>query len=141
MTNSHPPSISTISGGCSPSLFSRVGMSWSDSGSSPVNLMVAPGGFSRMAFLALWTGMGHLRPITSTVIVSSDKLIPQFDHIEKNAIFTITNQDNLESNLKKFLFDESFQNTLQKNSDNYLTQFMANPGTASEKLASILKSY
>ena len=76
-----------------------------------------------------------------TMNIYFDKLIPQFDHIEKNAIFTITNQDNLESNLKKFLFDESFQNTLQKNSDNYLTQFMANPGTASEKLASILKSY
>ena len=76
-----------------------------------------------------------------TMNIYFDKLIPQFDHIQKNAVFTMTNQDNLEGNLKKFLFDESFQKSLQKNSDNYLIQFMANPGTASEKLASILKSY
>lgn len=76
-----------------------------------------------------------------TMNIYFDKSIPKFDHIQKNTVFTISNQDDIESDLKKFLFDKEFQINLQKNADDYLTQFMANPGTASEQFASILKSY
>ena len=70
-----------------------------------------------------------------------DKTIPEYTHVKNNAVFTVTNNDNLENNLRKFLFDENFQKTLQKNADNFLNQFLTHHGTASEKLASILKSY
>ena len=70
-----------------------------------------------------------------------NKVIPEYDHIKNNAIFTITNNDDLESNMKKFLFDNNFKNLLQKNADNFVNQFMSNHGTASKKLASFLKSY
>ena len=76
-----------------------------------------------------------------TMNVFFDKTVPEYAHIQDNAVFTITNNENLEINLKKFLFDENFQNTLQKNADNFVNQFMSNPGTASKKFASILKSY
>ena len=76
-----------------------------------------------------------------TMNVYFNKIIPEFEHIQSNAVFTVTNNDNLENSLEKFLFDENFQSILQNNADNYVDQFMANPGTASEKFASILKSY
>jgi UDP-N-acetylglucosamine 2-epimerase len=76
-----------------------------------------------------------------TMNVFFDKTIPEYDHIKNNAVFTVTNNDDLESNLKKFLFDNNFQNSLQKNADDFVNEFMANPGIASKKLASILKSY
>jgi hypothetical protein len=76
-----------------------------------------------------------------TMNVYFNKIIPEFEHIQSNAVFTVTNNDNLENSLEKFLFDENFQSILQNNADNYVNQFMANPGTASEKFASILKSY
>lgn len=76
-----------------------------------------------------------------TMNVYFDKTLPEYDHIKNNAIFTITNNDDLENNIKKFLFDYNFQNSIQKNADNFVNQFMINPGTASKELASILKSY
>jgi hypothetical protein len=76
-----------------------------------------------------------------TMNIYFDKTVPEFEHIKNNAVFTMTNHDNLEDNLKKFLFDDNFQNTLQNHADNFVNQFMSNPGTASEKFASILKSY
>jgi glycosyltransferase involved in cell wall biosynthesis len=76
-----------------------------------------------------------------TMNVYFDKTIPEYDHIKNNAVFTVTNNDDLENKIKKFLFDDDFQNLLQKNADNFVNQFMSNPGTASKNLASILKSY
>jgi hypothetical protein len=76
-----------------------------------------------------------------TMNIFFDKKVPEYDHIQDNAVFTITHNENLEINLKKFLFDENFQNILQKNADNFVNQFMSNPGNASKKFASILKSY
>ena len=76
-----------------------------------------------------------------TMNIYFDKIIPEYTHVKNNAVFTVTNNDNLENNLKKFLFDENFQKTLQKNADNFLNHFLINHGTASEKFASILKSY
>lgn len=76
-----------------------------------------------------------------TMNVYFDKTLPEYDHIKNDAIFTITNNDDLENNIKKFLFDYNFQNSIQKNADNFVNQFMINPGTASKELASILKSY
>ncbi len=76
-----------------------------------------------------------------TINIYFNENIPEYEHVKNNAIFTITNNDDLENRIKKILFDENFQNTLQKNADDFINKFMSNPGTASEKFASILKSY
>ena len=76
-----------------------------------------------------------------TMNVYFDEKIPQYEHVKNNAVFTVLNKDDLENQLKKILFDEEFQNELKNNADDFVKSFMNNHGTASEKLASILKSY
>ena len=43
-----------------------------------------------------------------TMNVFFDKQIPEFDHVKKNAIFTVLDDNNFQNNLKKFLFDKKF---------------------------------
>ena len=76
-----------------------------------------------------------------TMNIYFDKKIPQFQHIKNKAVFATLDNDNLENNLKQIMFDEKFQNDLIKNADNFIMKFMDNEGNASEKFASILKSY
>jgi len=92
-------------------------------------------------------------PGTSTMLLESmilgkptmniffDDKIPEFNHIQKNTTFSILDHFDLENKLQKFLFDKEFQNELIKNADNFVSEYMSNRGNASEKLASILKSY
>ncbi len=75
-----------------------------------------------------------------TMNVFFDKQIPEFHHVQKNAVFTVLDDDNFKNNLKKFLFDKKFQNALVDNADNFVMGSLSNPNTASEKFASILKS-
>ena len=75
-----------------------------------------------------------------TMNVFFDKQIPEFDHVKKNAIFTVLDDNNFQNNLKKFLFDKKFQNDLVDNADNFVMGSLSNPNTASEKFVSILKS-
>ena len=76
-----------------------------------------------------------------TMNIILDDTIPQFPHVIKGAILAISSESNLETHLKKFLFDKDFQNELIKNADDFLKQFLANQTNSSEKFASILKSY
>ncbi len=75
-----------------------------------------------------------------TMNIVLDKNIPQFLHVKDNAILTISDENNLEENIKKFLFDENFQNELVANADEFLKKFLSNRETASEVFASLLKS-
>jgi len=76
-----------------------------------------------------------------TMNIFFDKIIPKFPHVEKNTVFTILDDVNLENNMKKILFDEQFQNELIKNADNFVSKFMSNRGNSSNEFASILKSF
>ena len=76
-----------------------------------------------------------------TMNIYFDEKIPQYEHVKNNAVFTISNNDDLENKLKKILFDEDFQNELKINANNFVKKFLDNHGNASEKFASILKSY
>lgn len=75
-----------------------------------------------------------------TMNVFFDKQIPEFNHVKKNAVFTILDNNDLKSNLKKFLFDRKFQDELVNNGDNFVMSTISNHNNASEKFASILKS-
>jgi UDP-N-acetylglucosamine 2-epimerase len=75
-----------------------------------------------------------------TMNVFFDKQIPEFNHVKKNAVFTVLDDNDFKNNLKKFLFDRKFQDELIDNGDNFVMSSISNPNTASEKFASILKS-
>lgn len=76
-----------------------------------------------------------------TMNIYFDDSIPEYPHIQNKAILTITDNDDLEANLKKILFDEKFRDELKTNADNYVSKFLSNRGNASESFASILQTY
>lgn len=67
--------------------------------------------------------------------------IPEYEHIRSRSVLTITDNDDVERNLKKILFDEEFQSELKANADDFVAKFMSYRGCASQKFASILQSY
>jgi len=75
-----------------------------------------------------------------TMNVFFDEQVPQFGHVKAKAVLTITDSCDLESNLRKILFDEKFQTDLCNNADNFINTFMSNTGTASQKFTSILRT-
>lgn len=76
---------------------------------------------------------------TMNIILDDD--IPQYQHVKDKAVLTISNNDNMEKNFKKILFDANFRKELTKNADAFMEKFMSYRGTASEKFASILKLF
>jgi len=76
---------------------------------------------------------------TMNIILDDD--IPQYQHVKDKAVLTISNNDNMEKNFKKILFDANFRKELTKNADAFMEKFMSYRGNASEKFASILKSF
>ena len=73
-------------------------------------------------------------------IILDDK-IPEFTHVKDKAILTISDNSDLEKNFKKILFDADFRKELTNNADAFVEKFMSYRGNASEKFASILKSF
>ncbi|MEM2160556.1 MAG: hypothetical protein QXN55_06355 [Candidatus Nitrosotenuis sp.] len=76
-----------------------------------------------------------------TMNIYFDDNVPEYPHIQNKAVFTITDNDDLETNLRNILFDEKFRYELKINADNYVSKFLSNRGNASENFASILKTY
>jgi len=76
-----------------------------------------------------------------TMNIVLDEKIPQYTHVKDNAVLTISSSDELKQNLEKILFDKDFQNQLIQNADRFIEKFLQNRGNASEKCASILKSF
>lgn len=76
-----------------------------------------------------------------TMNIYFDKKIPPYEHVKNNAVLTILDTDDLEKNLVKLLFDKSYQNILKNNADNFIKEFLSNPGTSSKNLATILNEY
>ena len=76
-----------------------------------------------------------------TMNIILDDKIPTFTHVKDKAILTISDNFDLEKNLKKILFDDDFRKELTKNADAFVEKFMSYRGNASEKFASILKSF
>ena len=76
---------------------------------------------------------------TMNIVLDND--VPQFTHVKEKAILVVSDNENLELNLKKIIFDTDFQNQLIKNADKFIKKFLENPGNASEKCASILRSF
>ena len=56
-------------------------------------------------------------------------------------MFTLSDKNDLEEGLKRFVYDINFQKTLIQNASRYVDKFLVNKGTASKNFANILKSY
>ena len=76
-----------------------------------------------------------------TMNIILDDNIPEFTHVKDKAVLTISDNSDLENNLKKILFDDDFKKELRKNADAFVEKFMSYRGNASEKFASILKLF
>ena len=76
-----------------------------------------------------------------TMNIILDDEIPQFNHVKEKAILTLSNNHDLESNMKKILFDEQFQKKIIQNADSFVAKFLDFRGNASEEFANILKSF
>lgn len=76
-----------------------------------------------------------------TMHIVLDDTVPQYPHLTNNAILTISNNDNMENNFKKILFDNDYRKALTTNADTFVEKFLNFRGSASEKFSSILKSF
>ena len=65
----------------------------------------------------------------------------EFEHVKSKSVFIISEQDEVEKELKKILLDENIQNEILKNADKFIHKFLSNPGTASEKFLEHLRTY
>ncbi|MFB3101517.1 MAG: hypothetical protein ACE1ZM_08750, partial [Gammaproteobacteria bacterium] len=62
-------------------------------------------------------------------------------HVKEKAILTLSNNQDLEDNIKKISFDEQFQKKIIQNADSFVAKFLDFRGNASEEFANILKSF
>ena len=80
-----------------------------------------------------------LRKPTMNIILDDE--IRQTNHVIEQAVLTVSNNQDLEKNIRKILFDEKFQYDIKENADNFIAKFLDFRGNASEELAKILKSF
>lgn len=76
-----------------------------------------------------------------TMNIVLDDEIPQYTHVKDNAVFTVSNNDNIKEKLQKIIFEKEFQEKIIQNADNFIEKFLENRGNASKKCASVLKSF
>ena len=78
------------------------------------------------------------KPVMNLIL---DKKIPEFTHINENAVLAISDTDDIEINIKKIMFDKKFQENLKDNADNFIINFLDFRGNASTEFAKILTDY
>ena len=78
------------------------------------------------------------KPTISVVVKDSGYGIPSI--LSSNSCLKVT-KDNFENQTKKILEDKEFKNEIIKNSTNYISSYLSNVGTASEKILDFLINY
>ena len=73
---------------------------------------------------------------TMNIVIKSK--IHEFECVKDNSILSINDSDDIEKSVSNFLSNEPLRQNLLKNSKNHITNYLINPGTASQKLAQIL---
>jgi len=76
-----------------------------------------------------------------TMNIYFEDKIPEFNHVKHNAVFSMLDNCNMEYNLKKIIYDETFQKELINNADEFISKYLNIKGNSSEKFAKILNSY
>ena len=70
-------------------------------------------------------------------IILDDKIF-QFDFIKQKAVITLDSSENFEYYFKKLLSDEQFYNSIVKNSQMFVDQYLSNKGNASYNLVNYI---
>ena len=87
---------------------------------------------------ALLEGLLLKKPILNLCLHDYDY---EFEFEKDKAVLSVKYNDNLKINIEKILFDKNFQSLLINNGTQHTKRYLSNPGTASQKLASILNSF
>ena len=69
-----------------------------------------------------------LRKPTMNIILDDE--IRQTNHVIEQAVLTVSNNQDLEKNIRKILFDEKFQYDIKENADNFIANFLDFRGNA-----------
>jgi len=72
--------------------------------------------------------------------INLDGNLNEYSSIKDNAVFAISELDNLEKDIKTFLFDKQLQIKLINNGKLHIDKFLVNPGNASKSFAKYLLS-
>jgi len=86
----------------------------------------------------IYEGMILNKPIMNIRIMDEKH---DFEFVKDNAVLSISDNDNLDDLLVKFLTDYNLQTQLITNGKNHIQRYFSNQTTASEKLANLLTSY
>jgi hypothetical protein len=76
-----------------------------------------------------------------SISLQIEKWAEEDDLVKTGAFLPISNIDEIENGIKKILYDNEFKDNLLENSKSFVNDYLANPGTASNKLAKLLDSY
>lgn len=76
-----------------------------------------------------------------TINVVFNKKPFEFEHVKSKSVFIISEQDELEKELKKIFLDKNIQNEIYENAHKFVNTFLSNPGIASEKFLDLLRTY
>lgn len=99
-------------------------------------LVISPQGYSTSTMIL--ESLILNKPVINIVL---DGHLYEFEYVKENAIITLTENSDLEKSFSDILFDEKFRNKLIENGKKFVTNFLANPGTASKYFAKIANSY
>tara|TARA_Y100001936_G_scaffold240314_1_gene274554 strand:- start:1335 stop:3197 length:1863 start_codon:yes stop_codon:yes gene_type:complete len=77
-------------------------------------------------------------PVLNVVLL--DK-IHNFEFVKENAVLSTFNDEKLEDNIKKIIFDEKFRTHLNQNGKKYIDRYFSNQGTSSQKFAEYLHKF
>jgi len=77
-------------------------------------------------------------PVLNVVLL--DKIY-NFEFVKENAVLSAFNDEKLENNIKKIVFDENFRIQLNQNGKKYIDRYFSNQGTSSQKFAEYLHKF
>lgn len=77
------------------------------------------------------------KPVMNIIL---DDNFYEFQYVKDHAVLSMSDNDDIESNLRNMLFDEKFRDALIKNGKTHLKHYLSHAGTSSEYLANVLNS-
>ena len=77
-------------------------------------------------------------PVLNLVLLEK---IYNFEFVKDDAVLSAFDNEQLEDNIKKIIFDKEFRNKINNNSKKYIDRYFSNQGTASQKFAEHLLEF
>ena len=86
------------------------------------------------------TSLEAISQSTPVISLQTEHWALEDDIAQSNAIVSISNVSDIEPSIKKIIHDNEFRQNLIKNSSEFLSNYMANQGNSSFKIAELLKN-